>query len=157
MATIFGILSRGGSAYHWAMQTDSATLRQLLEQTRTIAVVGLSPDKQRPSHDVARYLQAQGYRIVPVNPRCTAVLGEQCFASLEEVPFPVDLVDVFRRTEEVASIARSAVVIGARGFWQQLGLVNAEADAIAVAAGLMTVMDRCIKIDHMRLFGGLNQ
>ena len=157
MATIFGILSRGGSAYHWAMQTDSATLRQLLEQTRTIAVVGLSPDKQRPSHDVARYLQAQGYRIVPVNPRCTAVLGEQCFASLEEVPFPVDLVDVFRRTEEVASIARSAVVIGARGFWQQLGLVNAEADAIAVAAGLMSVMDRCIKIDHMRLFGGLNQ
>ena len=139
------------------MQTDLATLRQLLEQTRAIAVVGLSPDELRPSHDVARYLQAQGYRIVPVNPRCTEVLGEQCFASLEEVPFPVDLVDVFRRTEEVASIARSAVVIGARGFWQQLGLVNAEADAIAVAAGLMSVMDRCIKIDHMRLFGGLNQ
>ncbi len=133
------------------MTADTDTLRQLLEQTRTIAVVGLSPDEQRPSHEVARYLQAHGYRIVPVNPRCTEVLGERCFSTLEEIPFPVDLVDVFRRTEEVVPMARSAVAIGARCLWQQMGVVNTEADAIATAAGLVSVMDRCIKVDHMRL------
>jgi len=138
------------------MQTDETTLRQMLEQTRTIAIVGLSPDEQRASHEVARYLQTQGYRIVPVNPRCTEVLGEPCFASLEEIPFPVDLVNVFRRTEEVVPIARSAVAIGARGLWQQLGVVNIEADAIARAGGLVSVMDRCIKIDHRRLLGAHN-
>ena len=137
------------------MPSDPSTLRQLLEQARTIAVVGLSPDEQRPSHEVARYLQAHGYRIVPVNPRCTEVLGERCFASLDGIPFPVDLVDVFRRTEELVPIARSAVAIGARGLWQQLGVLNAQADAIAVAGGLVSVMDRCIKIDHQRLFAGL--
>ena len=136
------------------MPSDPSTLRPLLEQTRTIAVVGLSPDPQRASHDVARYLQAHGYRIVPVNPRCTEVLGEPCFARLEDIPFAVDLVDVFRRTEELAPIARSAVAIGARGLWQQLGVVNAEADAIALAGGLVSVVDRCIKIDHRRLFAG---
>ena len=136
------------------MPCDPSTLRQLLEQTRTIAVVGLSPDEQRASHDVARYLQAHGYRIVPVNPRCTEVLGERCFASLEDIPLAVDLVDVFRRPEELVPIARSAVAIGARGLWQQLGVVNAEADAIALAGGLVSVMDRCIKIDHRRLFAG---
>ena len=136
------------------MPSDPSTLRQLLEQARTIAVVGLSPDEQRPSHEMARYLQAHGYRIVPVNPRCTEVLGERCFASLDAIPFPVDLVDVFRRTEELVPIARSAVAIGARGLWQQLGVLNAQADAIAVAGGLVSVMDRCIKIDHRRLFAG---
>lgn len=136
------------------MPSDPPTLRQLLEQTRTIAVVGLSPDEQRPSHEVARYLQAHGYRIVPVNPRCDEVLGERCFARLEDIPFPVGLVDVFRRTEELVPIARSAVAIGARGLWQQLGVLNAEADAIAAAGGLVSVMDRCIKIDHRRLFPG---
>jgi predicted CoA-binding protein len=130
---------------------DSDALRELLEQVRTVAIVGLSPDEQRPSHGVARYLQAHGYRIVPVNPRCSEVLGERCFASLEEIPFPVDLVDVFRRTEDVVPIARSAVAIGARGLWQQLGVVNEEADAIARAGGLVSVMDRCIKIDHQLL------
>lgn len=138
------------------MQTDETTLREMLEQTRTIAIVGLSPDEQRASHEVARYLQTHGYRIVPVNPRCTAVLGEPCFASLEEIPFPIDLVNVFRRTEEVVPIARSAVAIGARGLWQQLGVVNIEADVIARAGGLVSVMDRCIKIDHRRLMGGHN-
>ncbi len=136
------------------MPLDPDTIRLLLEQSRTIAIVGLSPDEQRPSHDVARYLQAHGYRIVPVNPRCTEVLGERCFASLEDIPFPVDLVDVFRRTEELVPIARSAVAIGARGLWQQLGVANDEADAIARAGGLVSVMDRCIKIDHRRLLAG---
>ena len=143
-----------GPLYHPDMTSDLFALRQLLEQSRTIAVVGLSPDEQRPSHGVARYLQTHGYRIVPVNPRCTEVLGEACFASLEEIPFPVDLVDVFRRTEELVPIARSAVAIGARGLWQQLGVVNAEADAIALAGGLVSVMNRCIEIDHRRLYAG---
>lgn len=136
------------------MPLEPDALRQLLEQSRTIAIVGLSPDEQRASHEVARYLQAHGYRIVPVNPRCTEILGERCYARLEDISFAVDLVDVFRRTEEVAPIARSAVAIGARGLWQQLGVVNVEADAIATAGGLVSVMDRCIKIDHRRLFGG---
>ena len=136
------------------MPLDPDPLRHLLEQSRTVAIVGLSPDEQRPSHDVARYLQAHGYRIVPVNPRCTEILGERCFASLEEIPFLVDLVDVFRRTEDVVPIAHSAVTIGATGLWQQLGVANDEADAIARAGGLVSVMDRCIKIDHRRLFAG---
>lgn len=136
------------------MPLDPDSLRHLLEQSRTIAVVGLSPDEQRASHGVARYLQAHGYRIVPVNPRCTEVLGERCYASLEEIPFPVDVVDVFRRSEEVLPIARSAVAIGARCLWQQLGVVNTEADAIATANGLVSVMDRCIKVDHRLLLPG---
>ena len=136
------------------MPSDSTTLRSLLEQIRTIAVVGLSPDEGRASHEVARYLQTHGYRIVPVNPRCAEVLGEPCFARLEDIPFSVDLVDVFRRTEEVVPIARSAVAIGALGLWQQLGVVSAQADAIALAGGLVSVVDRCIKIDHQRLFVG---
>jgi predicted CoA-binding protein len=130
------------------MPLEPDALRQLLEQSRTIAIVGLSPDPQRASHGVARYLQAHGYRIVPVNPRCTEILGERCYAGLEDIPFAVDLVDVFRRTEELVPIARSAVAIGARGLWQQLGVVSVEAHAIATAAGLVSVMDRCIKIDH---------
>ena len=136
------------------MPLDPDSLRHLLEQSRTIAIVGLSPDEQRASHGVARYLQAHGYRIVPVNPRCTEVLGERCYASLEEIPFPVDVVDVFRRSEEVLPIARSAVAIGARCLWQQLGVVNTEADAIATANGLVSVMDRCIKVDHRQLLPG---
>ena len=136
------------------MSPDTHTLLRVLEQARTIAIVGLSPDAGRPSHGVARYLQANGYRIVPVNPRCTEVLGEPCFAALEDIPFAIDVVDVFRRTEDVVPIARSAVAIGARCLWQQLGVTNAEADGIATAGGLVSVMDRCIKIDHQRIFGG---
>ena len=131
--------------------TDDETLRSLLQSTRTIAVVGLSPDPRRPSHDVARYLQENGYRIVPVNPGCKEVLGEPCFARLEDIPHPVDMVNVFRRPAELAPIARSAAAIGARCLWQQLGVANGEADAIARAAGLVSVMDRCIKIEHLRL------
>lgn len=135
------------------MKTDDDTLRALLQSCRVVAVVGLSDDPQRPSHGVAKYLQAQGWRIVPVNPRASLILGEPCFAALEDIPFPVDLVNVFRRTEDVLPIARSAVAIGARGFWQQIGVVNAEADAVARAAGLWSVMDLCIKVEHRRLLG----
>ena len=136
--------------------SDIETLRRILSSCRTIAVVGLSADWFRPSYFAAKYLQEHGYRIVPVNPRYPEILGEKCYASLEETPFEVDMVDVFRRTEDVMPIARQAVAIGARCLWQQLGVVNAEADAYARAHGLDSVTDRCVKIEHARLFGGLN-
>ena len=135
--------------------TDIATLRRILGTCRTLAVVGLSADWFRPSFFAAKYMQEHGYRIVPVNPKYPEILGERCYPSLRDIPHPVDLVDVFRRTEDVVPIARDAVAIGARCLWQQLGVVNAEADAIARAAGLDSVTDRCVKIEHARLFGGL--
>jgi len=138
------------------MQDDIPTLRRILKQCRTLAVVGLSADWNRPSNFAAKYMQQHGYRIVPVNPRYPQVLGERCYARLEDIPEPVDMVDVFRRTEDVLPIARSAVAIGAKCFWQQLGVTNAEADRVAREAGLDSVMDRCVKIEHARLFGGLN-
>lgn len=138
------------------MQDDIPTLRRILARDRTIAVVGLSAEWHRPSYFAAKYMQEHGYRIVPVNPRYPEILGEKSYARLEDIPFPVDMVDVFRREEEIAAIARSAVAIGAKSLWQQLGLKNAEADRIATAAGLDSIWDRCVKIEHARLFGGLN-
>jgi predicted CoA-binding protein len=138
------------------MEPTIAELRTLLRGCRTIAVVGLSAEWHRPSYFAAKYMQQHGYRIVPVNPRYAEVLGEPCYPTLEAIPFPVDMVDVFRRTEDVEPIARSAVAIGARSLWQQLGVRNLEADRIARHAGLASVMDRCVKIEHARLFGGLH-
>ncbi|MEY2655257.1 MAG: hypothetical protein RLZZ524_2285 [Pseudomonadota bacterium] len=135
---------------------DIATLRHILKTCRTVAVVGLSADWHRPSYFAARYMQAKGYRIVPVNPRYPEILGETSYARLEDIPFPVDMVDVFRKPEDVLPIAHSAVAIGARCLWQQLGVMNLEADALARAAGLHSIMDRCVKIEHARLYGGLN-
>ena len=147
---------RAGAGYHARMADDIATLRRILKTCRTIAVVGLSAEWHRPSHFAAKYLQQHGYRVIPVNPRYESILGERCFARLEDIDVPVDMVDVFRRPPELPPIAASAVAIGARCLWQQLGIANAEADAIARAAGLDSVMDRCVKIEHARLFGGLN-
>ena len=138
------------------MADNTNTLRRVLQGCRTIAVVGLSAEWHRPSHFAASYMQGKGYRIVPVNPRYSSILGETCYAQLEDIPFPVDMVDVFRKPADVLPIARSTVAIGARCLWQQLGVVNLEADAIARAAGLDSVMDRCVKIEHARLFGGLH-
>jgi predicted CoA-binding protein len=138
------------------MVDDIATLRRILKTCHTIAVVGLSAEWHRPSFFAAKYLQAKGYRIVPVNPRYESILGERCHARLEDIPFAVDMVDVFRKPADLPPIAASAVAIGARCLWQQLGVTNAEADALARAAGLDSVMDRCVKIEHARLFGGLN-
>ena len=138
------------------MQEDIATLRRILKNARTIAVVGLSADWNRPSNFAAKYMQHHGYKVIPVNPRYAEVLGERCFASLEEVPVPVDIVDVFRRTQDVVPIARSAIAIGAKCLWQQLGVTNHEADRLARDAGLDSVMNRCVKIEHGRLFGGLH-
>lgn len=135
-------------------------LRRVLHDNRTIAVVGLSAEWHRPSYFAAKYMQEHGYRIVPVNPRyakaSTDVLGEQCYAELTDIPFAIDMVDVFRRTEDVLPIARQAVQIGAKCLWQQIGVTNAQADELVRAAGMESVMDRCVKIEHGRLFGGLN-
>jgi uncharacterized protein len=138
------------------MADDISTLRRILGSCKTLAVVGLSAEWHRPSYFAAKYMQSRGYRIVPVNPRYPDILGERCYARLEDIPFAVDMVDVFRRTEDVLPIAHSAVAIGAHAFWQQIGVLNHEADALVRAAGLDSVMDRCVKIEHARLFGGLN-
>jgi predicted CoA-binding protein len=140
------------------MHNDLHALRRILKTCTTIAVVGLSAEWHRPSFFAAKYMQSHGYRIVPVNPRYagTQVLGETCYASLQDIPFKVDMVDVFRRTEDVLPIAEQAVAIGAKCLWQQLGVTNAEADALVRQAGLDTVTNRCVKIEHARLFGGLN-
>jgi predicted CoA-binding protein len=138
------------------MTDDIPTLRRILRDCRTIAVVGLSAEWHRPSYFAAKYMQQHGYRIVPVNPRYDEVLGERCYPSLEAIEGPVDMVDVFRRTGDVLPIARQAIAIGARCLWQQIGVKNLEAAELAAGAGLDTVMDRCVKIEHARIFGGLH-
>jgi uncharacterized protein len=133
-------------------------LRRILKTCRSVAVVGLSAEWHRPSYFVAKYLQQHGYRVIPVNPRYAGgeILGEHVVASLDEISVPVDMVDVFRRSEDVGPIAEAAIRIGAKCLWQQIGVANVEADAAVRAAGLDSVMDRCTKIEHARLFGGLN-
>jgi len=138
------------------MQDDIPTLRRILARDRTIAVVGLSAEWHRPSYFAAKYMQEHGYRIVPVNPKYPEILGEKSYARLEDIPFPVDMVDVFRKEADIPPIARSAVAIGAKSLWQQLGLKSEEADRIATEAGVDSIWDRCVKIEHARLFGGLN-
>jgi uncharacterized protein len=138
------------------MTDDISTLRRILGTARTIAVVGLSAEWHRPSHFAAQYMQAKGYRMIPVNPRYESILGERCYKRLEDIAVPVDIVDVFRRTDDVLPIAESAIAIGAKCLWQQIGVKNLEADAKVRAAGLDSVMDHCVKIEHARLFGGLH-
>ena len=138
------------------MADDIATLRRILRTSRTIAIVGLSADWFRPSYVAAKYMQEHGYRIVPVNPRYKEILGERCHETLTTIDVPVDIVDVFRKTEDVLPIARQAIAIGAKCLWQQIGVKNLEAAKLAADAGLDVVMDRCVKIEHARLVGGLN-
>lgn len=130
-------------------------LRQILKTDRTIAVVGLSADWFRPSYFAAKYMQEHGYRIIPVNPKYTEILGERCYPDLKSIPFQVDMVDVFRKSADCAPIAQEAAAIGAKTLWLQIGVINEEARQIAEAAGLSVVMDRCVKIEYARLFGGL--
>ena len=137
-------------------EADIPTLRRILAESRTIAVVGLSQNWHRPSNFAAKYLQQHGYRIIPVNPAYDQVLGEKCYPSLADIPEPVDVVDCFRRAEDIPPLAEAAIAIGAKVLWLQLGVVNVEAAQRARAAGLDVVMDRCIKIEHARLLGGLN-
>ena len=135
---------------------DITNLLRILRSCRTIAVVGLSNEWHRPSFFAAKYMQQQGYRVIPVNPRYEQVLGERCYPSLTDIADKVDMVDVFRRTDDVLPIARQAVQIGARCLWQQIGVMNLEADLLVQSAGLDSVMNRCVKIEHARLFGGLH-
>jgi uncharacterized protein len=142
------------------VQDDINTLRRILRECRVLAVVGLSAQWHRPSYFAAKYMLEHGYRVIPVNPQYKEVLGQKCYASLREIPLgvvgQVDMVDVFRKAADVPPIAEDAIAIGAKVFWQQLGVKNEAAAALARAAGLETVMDRCVKIEHGRLFGGLN-
>jgi predicted CoA-binding protein len=135
---------------------DIAGLRRILAMNRVIAVVGLSADWYRPSFFAAKYMLDHGYTIIPVNPRHSEILGQKCYASLRDIPYKIDIVDVFRKTEDVLPVAEEAITIGAKVLWQQIGVKNLEAAREAEAAGLETVMDRCVKIEHARLFGGLN-
>lgn len=127
-------------------------IRELLERSQTVAVVGLSEDPYRPSHGVARALQEFGFRIFPVNPNLESpVLGEEPYASVEEIPEPVDIVDVFRRSEKVMPAAEAAVAAGAKALWMQSGVVNEAAARLAAENGLIVVMDRCLAVDYARL------
>ena len=138
------------------MNEDINTLRRILRQSKTIAVVGLSANWWRPSCFAAKYMQEHGYRVIPVNPQYPQVLGQKCYASLRDIPEKVDIVDCFRRSEDIGPIAEEAIAIGAKVLWMQLGVINHEAADKARKAGLDVVMDRCVKIEHARLFGGLN-
>jgi len=128
-----------------------SNIPSVLRSARTIAVIGLSSKRYRPSHGVAEYMQSAGYRIIPVNPFETEVLGEQAYPELDRVPGTVDIVDIFRRSEFVPEIVEAAIRIGARAIWMQEGVVHEEAAAKARAAGLEVVMDRCILKEHRRL------
>jgi predicted CoA-binding protein len=131
---------------------------RILTTYKTIAMVGLSTDPMRPSHFAAIYMIAEGYDVVPVNPRYAGqeILGRRVYATLEEIPRPVGIVDVFRKPEDIPPIAERAVQIGAKVLWLQLGIRSEEAGRIAQAGGLEFVQDRCVKIEHARFFGGLN-
>lgn len=133
--------------------SDSADLRRILQESRVIAVVGLSSNEQRPSHRVAQYLLAHGYTVIPVNPAEKEILGLKCYASLAEIPQKVDIVDCFRKSADIPPLAEAAIAIGARTLWMQLEISNEQAAQRASAAGLNVVQDLCIKIEHARLLG----
>ena len=135
---------------------DIAGIRRVLTTARVIAVVGLSAHWYRPSFFAAKYMQEHGYRIVPVNPTYAEVLGERAYPSLPDIPFPVDIVDCFRHAAEIPPLAQQAVAMHAKVLWMQLGIRNDEAACIAIAGGLDVVQDRCVKIEHARILGGLN-
>ena len=131
-------------------EASADPILEILRKYKTIAVVGLSSNARRPSYEVSEYMQSAGYRIIPVNPNETEVLGEKSYARLEEVPEKIEIVDVFRRAEDVPPVVESAIRVGARVLWMQLGIENAEAAERARAAGLVVVEDACIFVEHRR-------
>ena len=135
---------------------DIQTLRRILKENKVIAVVGLSAQWHRPSNFAAKYMIDHGYTVIPVNPQYDEVLGQKCYKSLRDIPGQVDMVDCFRKAEDIPPLVDDAIAIRARVLWMQLGVVNEAAAEKARAAGLEVVMDRCVKIEHARLFGGLN-
>lgn len=135
--------------------TDIETLRRILKESRTVAVVGLSAKWYRPSYFAAKYLLDHGYHVIPVNPGQEEILGQRCYPGLEAIPEPVDVVDIFRRPADVPPIVDSALAIGAKVVWMQIGVIHEAAAQKARAEGLDVVMNRCMKIEYARLFGGL--
>ena len=135
---------------------DPLTIQRVIHTARTIAVVGLSPNELRASHFVGYYLMRHGYRVIPVNPRESEILGEMSYANLSEVPVPVDIVDVFRAPDALPAIARDAVAIGAGTLWCQFGVINEEAARIAEDGGVTVIMDRCLKVEHARYAGRMH-
>ncbi|MFT5193826.1 MAG: putative CoA-binding protein [Cellvibrionaceae bacterium] len=137
---------------------DPVLIRSILQTTKTIAMVGLSPKSERPSHFVATYLQYEGFRVIPINPRAEEILGEKAYPDLKSVPsdIKIDMVNVFRRPEDCPPLAAEAVTIGAKTIWFQLRVISQEAADIAEAGGLQVVMDRCVKIEHGRYNGSLH-
>jgi len=135
---------------------DIQTLRRILKENRVIAVVGLSANWYRPSYFAAKYMLDHGYRVIPVNPTYQEVLGQKCYPALRDIPERVDIVDCFRKSEEIMPLAEDAIAIGAKALWLQIGVINEAAAARAREAGLDVVMNRCVKIEHARLFGGLS-
>lgn len=135
---------------------DIPGIRRILKENHTVAMVGLSANWYRPSNFAAKYLQIHGYRVIPVTPTYEEILGERCYPSLSDIPQPVDVVDCFRKADEIPALAEQAIQIKARVLWMQLGIVNEEAARVASEAGLEVVMNRCMKIEYARLFGGLN-
>jgi hypothetical protein len=132
--------------------TANEPIQKILQESRVIAVVGLSRADDRPSHEVARYLQEEGYRIIPVSPNLRGmVLGEQAYPDLLSIPGSVDVVDIFRRSEDVPPVIEQAIRIGAKAVWMQLGIMNEEAAEMACAAGLNVIMNHCIMVEHRKL------
>ena len=136
--------------------TDIRTLRRILHDYRRVAMVGLSADWYRPSNFAAKYLLDHGFEVIPVNPKYDEILGQKCYPDLASIPAPVDIVDLFQRAERVPPFVDQAIAIGTKVVWMQLGIVNEEAAQKARDAGLEVVMDRCMKIEYARLYGGLN-
>lgn len=143
-------------SFDLARYQDPFVIQRVLREAKTIAIVGLSSNALRASHFVGFYLKRHGYRVIPVNPRETEVLGEKSYGGLGEVPLPIDIVNVFRAPEALPGIAREAVSIGARCLWCQFGVINAEGARIAAEGGLAVVMDRCIKVEHARYAGRMH-
>ena len=135
---------------------DPLTIQRVLHNARTVAIVGLSNNQLRASYFVGYYLRRHGYRVIPVNPRESEILGEKSYASLTDIPVPVDVVNVFRAPDALPGIARDAVAIGAKNLWCQFTVINAEGAGIAEAGGLSVVMDRCIKVEHARYVGRMH-
>ena len=136
--------------------SDIPTIRRILRENKTIAIVGLSANWYRPSYFAAKYLLDHGYRVIPVTPQYEEILGQRCYPTLAQVPEPVDIVDCFRRADHILPLAEEAIAIKAKVLWLQLGVINEEAAQLATSSGLEVVMDRCMKIEYARLFGGLN-
>jgi predicted CoA-binding protein len=151
-----GAVSSGSPVNGTAFATTAFDRLRILREYRTIAMVGLSSNPFRPSHFAAIYMLAEGYNVIPVNPRETKILDRRSYASLRDIPEPVEIVDVFREPKAVPAIVEEAIAIGAKVIWMQLGVINHEAAQRARDAGLEVVMDSCVKIEHARFFGGLN-